>query len=62
MGFREDGCGTLSELAETDLGPPLHSLVLLGKRTHDLEKDVLAEWAVDPGVFNEVWAQEYGKQ
>lgn len=54
--------GTLDELTAVDMGPPLHSLVLLGKRTHDLEKDVLMEWAVDPDVFNEVWSRDYGKQ
>lgn len=54
--------GTLSELTKADMGPPLHSLVLLGKRTHDLEKDVLVEWAVNPGVFHEIWNTDYGKQ
>ena len=53
--------GTLKELAGIDMGPPLHSLVLLGKRTHDLEKDVLAEWAVDPEGFNKVWNEDYAK-
>ena len=54
--------GTLGELTTVDMGSPLHSLVLLGRRMHDLEKDVLSEWAVNPEVFNEVWSRDYGKQ
>jgi diphthine synthase len=55
--------GTLRQLCETDLGPPLHSLVLLGRRTHDLEREFMAEFAVDLQVFNEVWTRDYeGKQ
>ena len=53
--------GSLKELTAIDFGPPLHSLVLLGKRTHDLEREVLAAWAVNPGLFNEVWESDYGK-
>lgn len=55
--------GTLGQLCETDLGRPLHSLVLLGRRTHDLERDFLLEYAVDKVVFQEVWKRDYeGKQ
>lgn len=54
--------GTLRELVGANLGPPLHSLVLLGRRTHDLEMEVLVEWAVDSRVFKEVWNKDYGKQ
>ncbi|KAH0551237.1 diphthine synthase [Trichoglossum hirsutum] len=55
--------GTLTQLCEADLGPPLQSLVLLGRRTHDLEREFMAEFAVDLQVFNEVWARDYeGKQ
>ena len=35
---------TLSEMTETDLGPPLHSLVIVG-RLHPLESDMLAQFA-----------------
>jgi diphthine methyl ester synthase len=45
-------CGTLRELAEVDLGRPLHSVVLLGKRTHELEQDYIREWAVNEETFN----------
>ncbi|KAF1931772.1 diphthine synthase [Didymella exigua CBS 183.55] len=55
--------GTLEELCEADLGKPLHSLVLLGRRTHDLERDFLLEFAVDKEKFRSVWARDYeGKQ
>jgi diphthine synthase len=56
--------GTLKELSETDLGTPLHSLVLLGRRTHYLERDFIREFAVDVGVFDAIWSEFYeeGKQ
>lgn len=51
--------GTLKQLSEADLGPPLHSLVLLGKRTHYLERDFIREFAVDVGVFDTMWSELY---
>ncbi|CAH1782848.1 unnamed protein product, partial [Owenia fusiformis] len=39
-------CGTLEELTKTDLGPPLHSLIITGK-THPLELDMLKLFAVN---------------
>ncbi|KAI9847617.1 MAG: diphthine synthase [Sclerophora amabilis] len=55
--------GTLSQLREADLGPPLHSLVLLGKRTHDLEREYIRQFAIDTRVFDEIWQRDYeGKQ
>ena len=41
--------GTLEELCCTDeeLGAPLHSLVLLGRRTHELEHEYVRQFAVD---------------
>jgi diphthine methyl ester synthase len=47
--------GTLKELAEVDLGEPLHSVVLLGKRTYDLERQFLREYAVDGEAFDRAW-------
>jgi len=35
---------TLSEMTETDLGPPLHSLVIVG-HLHPLESDMLRQFA-----------------
>ena len=52
--------GTLEQLSQVDLGPPLHSLVLLGKRTHYLEREYIKEFAVDREIFDAVWGEEYG--
>ncbi|KAK4693930.1 hypothetical protein P7C71_g3558, partial [Lecanoromycetidae sp. Uapishka_2] len=55
--------GTLKQLSEADLGPPLQSLVLLGRRTHYLERDFVRECAIDVTVFDAVWSELYeGKQ
>lgn len=54
-------CGTLKELSEADLGPPLHSLVLLGRRAHDLERDYIREFAIDQATFDASWSKYYGK-
>lgn len=51
--------GTLEQLTEVDLGPPLHSLVLLGRRTHYLERDFIREFAVDREVLDRVWNEDY---
>lgn len=50
-------CGTLKELSQSDLGPPLHSLVLLGKRAHELEKDYIKAFAVDEASFEQSWSK-----
>lgn len=52
-------CGTLKELSQLDLGPPLHSVVLLGKRAHDLERDYIRAFAVDPTTFDASWQKYY---
>ena len=51
--------GTLEQLSHADLGAPLHSLVLLGKRTHYLEKDYIRAFAVDGAVLDKVWSEDY---
>lgn len=51
--------GTLDQLREADLGAPLHSLVLLGRRTHYLERDFVREYAVDMAIFDAVWGELY---
>lgn len=53
-------CGTLKELSEVDLGPPLHSLVLLGRRGHELERDYIKAFAVDDKTFDASWERYYG--
>lgn len=50
--------GTLEQLSQSDLGKPLHSLVLIGKNTHDLERDYLRAFAVDPASFDVIWAKK----
>jgi diphthine synthase len=54
--------GTLGELVKQDLGRPLHSLVVIGRRGHDLERDFLEEYAVDKASFRKIWDENYGKQ
>ena len=51
--------GTLSQLYESDLGPPLHSLVIIGRRVHDLERDFIREFAIDEEVFDRAWKEIY---
>ncbi|KAL8420578.1 hypothetical protein RB594_003390 [Gaeumannomyces avenae] len=53
--------GTLKELCDADdaLGPPLHSLVLLGSRTHELEHDFVREFAVDKENWDRIWKANY---
>jgi diphthine methyl ester synthase len=48
-------CGTLGELKDADLGAPLHSVVLLGRRTYDLEREFLRLYAVDKETFDNAW-------
>ncbi|KAH7031631.1 Diphthine synthase [Microdochium trichocladiopsis] len=56
--------GTLAQLCDSDelLGAPLHSMVLLGRRAHELERDYAREFAVDKELWDKLWAEEYGKQ
>jgi len=52
--------GTLKELSKFDLGAPLHSLVLLGKRTHDLERDYIEAFAINKATFEAAWKHKNG--
>lgn len=54
--------GTLEQLRATDLGPPLHSLILLGRRTHDLEQMFIRPFAIEEGLFDAVWASDYERK
>ncbi|PVU85801.1 hypothetical protein BB559_001564 [Furculomyces boomerangus] len=51
--------GTLKQLLTTDMGGPLHSLVLVGKRLHIMEAEVLRKFAVGLEEFNRVLVSEY---
>ncbi|KTA95831.1 Diphthine methyl ester synthase [Nakaseomyces glabratus] len=55
--------GTIKELAEYDAGEPLHSLVILGRQSHELELEYLMEFTDNKEKFkNDVIAdQEYFK-
>lgn len=39
--------GTLQEMSEYESGEPLHSLIILGNKVHDLESDYFMQWAVN---------------
>lgn len=57
--------GTLKQLclADQELGGPLHSLVLLGRRTHELESEYVREFAVDKEGWDMIWKRDYeGRQ
>jgi diphthine synthase len=49
--------GTLAELAEYDLGEPLHSVVLLGRLTYELEWEFLREFAINVESFDRAWEE-----
>ena len=61
IGSREQTivAGTLEDLTQADLGPPLHSVVLLGKRTHYLERTYISQYAVNKDTLEEVWKRDY---
>ncbi|KAJ2632142.1 diphthine synthase [Coemansia sp. RSA 1290] len=52
--------GSLRQLAESDFGGPLHSLVLVGSRLHLLEADILRENALDLGSLNAILKRDFG--
>jgi diphthine methyl ester synthase len=43
--------GTLQELAETDCGGPLHSLIVTGRTLHELELDFLKGFLLENSKF-----------
>ena len=53
--------GTLKELSEAYLGPPLHSVVLLGSRAHDLERDYIRDFAINKDTFDASWSKYYSR-
>ena len=54
-------CGTLKELCDVEMGEPLHSVVLLGKRAHDMEKDFIKRFAVNSETFEQSWNKYQGR-
>ncbi|KAG8705929.1 diphthine synthase [Ceratobasidium sp. 394] len=56
-------CGTLeqlSKLSEEDFGEPLFSMVIVGKRLHELEVQYAEPWAVDKAEWRRVAKEVYG--
>ena len=54
--------GTVREIAGVDLGKPLHSVVLVGRKCHDVEREIMRNYAVDRKTFDEAWEKGgYGK-
>ncbi|KAF2753619.1 putative diphthine synthase [Pseudovirgaria hyperparasitica] len=53
--------GTLEELSTVDLGKPLHSLVLIGKKGHEMEMEYVRDFAIDKAKFEVIWKRDYGK-
>ncbi|KAG1226999.1 hypothetical protein G6F67_008709 [Rhizopus microsporus] len=51
--------GTLEELIDVDFGGPLHSLVLVGKRMHEMEAEFVKEYACNPETFNMIVKRDY---
>ena len=50
----------LSSLSEDDFGPPLHSLVIVGKQLHPMERDFAGKWAVSSEDWQRVARTVYG--
>lgn len=54
--------GKVSEVAKVDLGRPLHSVVFVGQRCHDVEREMMRSYAVNRETFDEIWEKGgYGK-
>jgi len=54
--------GKVKEVADADLGRPLHSVVLVGRRCHDVEREMLRSYAMNRESFDEAWEKGgYGK-
>lgn len=51
--------GTLAELQDVDLGRPLHSLVLCGKKMHEMEWEFMRGFALDMDKFDRIWKRDY---
>jgi diphthine methyl ester synthase len=47
--------GMLKEIKDVDVGKPLHTVVLVGKKVGPVEKEFLREYAVDKLTFDKAW-------
>jgi diphthine synthase len=53
--------GTMADLLTAEMGPPLHSLVLLGDRVHPLELEYMKHYAVDPASIQRLIDEKEGR-
>jgi diphthine synthase len=51
--------GTLQQLVDADFGEPLHSLVIIGTKMHELEAEFVKEFALDQNSFVEIVKRDY---
>ncbi|KAF9163042.1 diphthine synthase [Actinomortierella ambigua] len=53
--------GTMQQLLDCDFGEPLHSLVIIGRRMHLMEYDMVREWVPQEnrGTFEEIYKRDY---
>ncbi|KAG0239459.1 diphthine synthase [Actinomortierella wolfii] len=53
--------GTMKDLLDVDFGEPLHSLVLIGRRMHLMEYEMVREWVPEEhrGQFEEIYKRDY---
>ncbi|KAI9290130.1 diphthine synthase [Umbelopsis sp. AD052] len=51
--------GTLQQLVDADFGGPLHSLVIVGNKMHELEAEFVKEYAIDKTSFDEIVKRDY---
>lgn len=50
--------GTLKEMSEYESGEPLHSLIILGNRVHDMESDYFMQWAINEDTLKKALVQD----
>ncbi|ORY77751.1 tetrapyrrole methylase [Protomyces lactucae-debilis] len=53
--------GTLRSLMEAEMGPPLHSMVVLGDRVHPLELEYMKYYATDPAAIQALIDEKEGR-
>ncbi|KAG0232145.1 diphthine synthase [Actinomortierella wolfii] len=53
--------GTMKDLLDVDFGEPLHSLVLIGRRMHLMEYEMVREWVPEEhrSHFEEIYKRDY---
>jgi diphthine synthase len=49
--------GTIEELTQAELGAPLHSVVLIGSRVHELEIEFVRNFAINGDSFDDAYRE-----